>query len=81
MKKRQNIYDKNMPYTDYDHDSAEAVLALLEAHTEMAMDNRANIVIRNFDYFANQRQIYLTAIENDRITPYHRHEFYETCNG
>lgn len=77
MKRRQNIYDKSMPYTDYDHDSAEEVLALLEAHTEMAMKKGSNLVIRNFDYLYNQRQVFVSPIENDRITPYHRHEFYE----
>ena len=77
MKKRHDIYDKSMPYTEYNHDSAEEVMALLEAHTEMAVKKGSNLVIRNFDYLYNQRHIFVATIENDRITPYHRHEFYE----
>lgn len=77
MRRRNNIYDKSMPYTDYNQDSVEEVLALLEAHTDMSLKKGSNLVIRNFDYLYNQRQVYVSEIENQRITPYHRHEFYE----
>lgn len=69
-------YNQYMPYFEYDQESAEEVMALLRAHTDLVIKKGTNKIIGQNEFFGSYSTS-IHPIEINEITPYHRHDFYE----
>ena len=70
-------YDKYLPYTDFDVNSAEEMLAVLKKQAEL-IERRGLTLTQNASSWMDvNTNIGINHIFQDRLTPYHDHDYYE----
>lgn len=70
-------YDKYIPYEDFDVNSAEEMMAVLKKQAEL-VERRGLTLTQNASAWMNTDvEIGINKIYQDRLTPYHDHDYYE----
>ena len=70
-------YDKYIPYTDYDINSAEEVLEVLKKQAELVERRGLSLTQNVSQWMDASTQTAINHIFQDRLTPYHDHNYYE----
>ena len=70
-------YDKYAPYTDYDINSSEEMMAVLKKQAELIERRGLTLTQNASSWMDTNNSIGINRIFNDRLTPYHDHDYYE----
>ena len=77
MKKLYNQYDKYTPDMEFNKDSEEEVLLMLEKQAEITDRKGLCLTMGRLQHLTGNKSTAVSPIYGDKITPYHNHDFYE----
>lgn len=77
MKQLFAKYDKLIPYDDYNVNSPDEMLAVLEKQVEILERKGMSLTQNSSIWMPNGTEIAVNGIFQDRLTPYHNHDYYE----
>lgn len=77
MKPLFNKYDKYAPYTDYDINSTVEMMAVLKKQAELIERRGLTLTQNASSWMDTNNSVGVNKIFNDRLTPYHDHDYYE----
>ncbi len=70
-------YDKFIPYENYNTNSADEMLAVLEKQVEIIERKGMTLTQNASIWMPNDIEVCINGIYQDRLTPYHNHDYYE----
>lgn len=77
MKQLFAKYDKFIPYDDYNVNSPDEMLAVLEKQVEI-LERKGMTLTQNASiWMPKDVEVCINGIYQDRLTPYHNHDYYE----